>query len=287
MIFPRCSGILLHVTSLPAAHGIGDLGPAAHDFVDFLAESGQTVWQVLPLSPTGYDDSPYQCFSAFAGNPLLIDLLDLQEQGWLGPQDLVVAPQLATDFVDYGKAIAFKQALLRKAAQDFFINANATDSKAFKTFCKENAEWLDDYALFMAGKDLHNGVVWTEWDAGLRRRDPGALPQWRQKLSPEIEVHKFAQFEFFRQWENLKNRCRRRGIRTMAISLLTLPMTAPTCGLIPNCFVWTSTVNPMWWQGFLLITSARPASSGELPSIDGTCWQAPAIDGGSIVFGHR
>jgi 4-alpha-glucanotransferase len=215
MIFPRCSGILLHVTSLPAAHGIGDLGPTAHDFVDFLAESGQTVWQVLPLSPTGYGDSPYQCFSSFAGNPLLIDLLDLQEQGWLGPQDLVVASQLATDFVDYGKVIAFKQALLRKAAQDFLLKANETDSKAFKTFCHENAKWLDDYALFMAGKDLHHGAVWTEWDAGLRRRDPGALSKWRKRLLPEIEIHKFAQFEFFRQWENLKNRCQRRGIRIM------------------------------------------------------------------------
>jgi 4-alpha-glucanotransferase len=192
MIFPRCSGILLHVTSLPAAHGIGDLGPTAHDFVDFLAESGQTVWQVLPLSPAGYGDSPYQCFSAFAGNPLLIDLLDLQEQGWLRPQDLEADPPLPTDFVDYGKVITFKQALLRKAAQDFFIKANETESKAFKTFCQQNAGWLDDYALFMAGKDLHTGAVWTDWDAGLRRRDPGALQQWRQRLFPEIEIHKFA-----------------------------------------------------------------------------------------------
>lgn len=215
MIFSRCSGILLHITSLPAAHGIGDLGPTAHDFVDFLAESRQTIWQVLPLSPTGYGDSPYQCFSAFAGNPLLVDLLDLQEQGWLGPEDLVAAPQLAADFVDYGKVIAFKRALLRKAAQDFFAKANEANSKAFKTFCQENAEWLDDYALFMAGKDLHKGVVWTEWDAGLRRRDPGALPEWRQKLLPEMEIHKFAQFEFFRQWEKLKNRCRRHGVRIM------------------------------------------------------------------------
>jgi 4-alpha-glucanotransferase len=200
---------------LPGAHGIGDLGPAAHEFVEFLAESGQTVWQVLPLSPTGYGDSPYQCFSSFAGNPLLIDLLELQNQGRLGSQDLANAPQLATDFVDYGKVISFKQALLRKAAQHFFSNANESDASDFKAFCRDNASWLDDYALFMAGKDLHNGAVWTEWDAGLRQRDPGELPRWRQRLSPEMEIHKFVQFEFFNQWAILKNRCQRRGIRIM------------------------------------------------------------------------
>jgi 4-alpha-glucanotransferase len=217
MICPRCSGVLLHVTSLPAAHGIGDLGPTAHEFVDFLAESGQTIWQVLPLCPTGYGDSPYQCFSAFAGNPLLIDLLKLQKQGRLKSEDFAGAPQLATEFVDYGRVIAFKQALLRKAAQDFFIfiNASETDSTAFKMFCGDHAGWLDDYALFMAGKDLHNGAVWTEWDPGLRQRDPNALSQWREKLSEEVEIHKFAQFEFFRQWESLKDRCHRNGIRIM------------------------------------------------------------------------
>ncbi|HYL16219.1 MAG TPA: 4-alpha-glucanotransferase [Terriglobales bacterium] len=215
MIFRRCSGILLHVTSLPAVHGIGDLGDSAHEFVDFLAASGQKIWQVLPMSPTGYGDSPYQCFSAFAGNPLFIDLLKLQDQGLLASQDLATAPQLPSDFVDYGKVIACKQALLRKAAQNFFTNATGIDSSAFGTFCRTNAAWLDDYALFMAGKAFHNGAVWTDWDAGLRQRDPSALEKWRQRLSPEIEIHKFAQFEFFRQWEMLKDRCQRRGIRIM------------------------------------------------------------------------
>jgi 4-alpha-glucanotransferase len=215
MIFSRCSGILLHVTSLPGAHGIGDLGPSAHEFVEFLAESGQKIWQVLPLSPTGYGDSPYQCFSAFAGNPLLIDLLRLQELGWLRSQDLAISPQLASDFVDYGRVIAFKQALLRKAAQEFFINASETDSSAFEMFCRVNVGWLEDYALFMAAKDFHNGAVWTEWEAGLRQRDPNVLPQWRQRLLPEIEIHKFLQFEFFTQWESLKSRCQLHGIRIM------------------------------------------------------------------------
>jgi 4-alpha-glucanotransferase len=215
MIFPRCSGILLHVTSLPGPHGIGDLGAPAHQFVDFLAESGQTIWQVLPVSPTGYGDSPYQCFSAFAGNPLLIDLMKLQEQGRLKPEDLAAVSRLPADYVDYAKVIDLKLALLRKAARHFLINAGDSDSRLFNAFCEDNAWWLDDYALFMAGKDAHQGVVWTEWDSGFAHRDPTALSQWRAKLSAEIEVNKFAQFEFFRQWEDLKSRCQRHGIRIM------------------------------------------------------------------------
>ncbi len=215
MIVPRSSGILLHITSLPGAHGIGDLGLAAHEFVDFLAGSGQKIWQVLPLGPTGFGDSPYQLFSAFAGNPLFVDLLKLQEHGWLGSQDLMPASQLATDFVDYGRVIVVKQALLRKAAQHFFSIQNETGSAAFNLFCQDNAWWLDDYALFIAAKSFHHGAVWTEWDAGLRQRDPTALSQWRERLSAEVEVHRFVQFEFFRQWETLKNRCRRHGIRIM------------------------------------------------------------------------
>src|SRR5882724_6200756 len=133
MIHERCSGILLHIASLPALHGIGDLGGAAYEFADFLAAAGQKIWQVLPVSPTGYGDSPYQCFSAFAGNPLFIDLLNLQEQDRLKPDDLARAPQLPSDFVDYGKVIHFKKALLHKAGQNFFINANEVSSNAFET----------------------------------------------------------------------------------------------------------------------------------------------------------
>lgn len=215
MIFPRCSGILLHITSLPGPHGIGDLGPSAHDFVDFLAESGQRIWQVLPLSPTGYGDSPYQCFSAFAGNPLLIDLVQLQERNWLTSQDLAAAPRFANGSVDYGSVIAFKKALLSKAARNFSISAQENDSAAFSMFCADNETWLDDYALFMAAKDFHRGAVWTDWDSGLRRRDPSAIANWRQRLSTEVAVHKFAQFEFFRQWQSLKIRCQRQRIRMM------------------------------------------------------------------------
>ncbi len=215
MIYERCSGILLHIASLPAAHGIGDLGDSAHEFVDFLAAAGQKIWQVLPLSPTGYGDSPYQCFSAFAGNPLFIDLVNLQEQGRLETDDLAVALQLPSDFIDYSRVIASKTSILRKAAHNFFTRATEADASAFESFCGNNAMWLEDYALFMAGKDIHNGSVWTDWDSGLRKRDPDALKRWRQTLLPEMEIHKFAQFEFFRQWTKLKDRCRHSGIRIM------------------------------------------------------------------------
>jgi 4-alpha-glucanotransferase len=215
VIFPRCSGILLHVTSLPGSHGIGDLGRSAHDFVEFLAESGQKLWQVLPLSPTGYGDSPYQCFSAFAGNPLLIDLTALREQGLLSLQDLTNVPDLPDGRVEFGRVIAFKQSLLRKAAHTFLADGDSTDRGAFDIFCQDNAVWLDDYALFMACKAVHKDAVWANWDPGIRRRDSAALNQWQQKLSPETEVHKFAQFEFFRQWEKLKTHSNRRGLKIM------------------------------------------------------------------------
>lgn len=215
MVFPRSSGILLHVTSLPGAHGIGDLGPSAQEFVEFLAASGQKIWQVLPLSPTGYGDSPYQCFSAFAGNPLLIDLLELEKEGWLIQQDFAAVPQFPADSVDYLKVIAFKQEILREAAQRFSRNSNSTQAAAFSEFCSANADWLDDFGLFMAGKNFHAGVAWTEWDRGLRQREAKAMADWRVRLAREVEVHKFAQFQFFRQWKKLKDHCQRYGIRIM------------------------------------------------------------------------
>ena len=215
MTFPRRSGILLHVTSLPGAHGIGDLGDAAYNFVDFLAESGQKIWQVLPLSPTGYGDSPYQCFSAFAGNPLFIDLIALREQGLLSVQDLTNVLALPEDQVEYARVIDFKQALLHRAAGAFFANRTHKDHDAFNSFCQTNRDWLDDYALFMACKRVHKDVAWVYWDSEIRDRDPKALQQWQDKLSSETQFHKFAQFEFFQQWEKLRAHCSRHGVSIM------------------------------------------------------------------------
>lgn len=215
MIFPRCSGILLHVTSLPGGHGIGDFGDSAHEFIEFLAEAGQKIWQVLPLSPTGYGDSPYQCFSAFGGNPLFIDLKALREQGLLSERDLANGPNFPNDYVSYERVIEFKESLLHRAAQAFWKDNSESDSSAFNTFCREERQWLEDYALFMACKRVYKDVAWIHWDAGIRHRDASALEKFTHELSAEIRFHKFVQFEFFCQWKKIKEHCSRCGIRIM------------------------------------------------------------------------
>jgi 4-alpha-glucanotransferase len=183
--------------------------------VEFLVASGQKIWQVLPLSPTGYGDSPYQCFSAFAGNPLFVDLNALREQGLLSGKDLTNTPSFPQEQVEYDRVIDFKRGLIRKAAHAFLADSARPDRLAFDTFCRNNSEWLNDYALFMACKRAFNDAAWLHWDAGIRQRESSALEEWQAKLSSETEVHKFAQFEFFRQWEKLKAHCSRLGISIM------------------------------------------------------------------------
>src|SRR6266576_1757948 len=214
MKFPRSSGILLHITSLPSRHGIGDVGPSAYEFADFLASAGQKLWQVLPLNPTGYGDSPYQCFSAFAGNHLLLSFELLQEAGILEPTDLASTP-FSEDSVDYASVIAFKTRVLRRAAQVFFADASHADRASFERFCENCSSWLDDYALFMACKDVHPENTWATWDPPIRRRDPLGIQEWFAKLAPGIQAHKYWQFEFFRQWEHLKAYCQKRDICIM------------------------------------------------------------------------
>jgi 4-alpha-glucanotransferase len=213
--FPRSSGILLHVTSLPSPFGIGDLGESAYEFADFLAAAGHKIWQVLPLNPTGFGDSPYQCFSAFAGNPLLIDLRTLREQGMLDAADLANVPSFPEDRVDYERVIEYKHAILYKAARNFSSDASHAQQNDFETFRRENAAWLNDFALFMTCKHQHREVMWTKWDAKFRHRDPEALATARQQLAPEIQACKFWQFLFFQQWQKLKWRCHELGIRIM------------------------------------------------------------------------
>src|SRR5258707_4389572 len=187
MKFPRSSGILLHITSLPGRFGIGDLGPSAYEFADFLVSAGQKLWQVLPLNPTGYADSPYQCFSAFGGNHLLLSFESLREAGILEPSD-VVSPPFPEDSVDYGHVIDFKLKVLRRAAQVFFADAARADRTAFERFCENSASWIDDYALFMACKDVRPENTWATWDAPIRRREPQAIREWSAKLAPGIQA---------------------------------------------------------------------------------------------------
>lgn len=205
----------MHFTSLPGGHGVGDLGPSAYKFADFLSAAGQKVWQFLPVNPTGYGDSPYQCFSAIAGNPLLISLDRLLDQGRLAFSDLIDAPKFPDDCVNFPACIEFKIPMLRRAATNFFANASPADRSRFKEFCQTERPWLDDYALFMACKDAHGGVAWTSWERPIRKREPGALHEWSKKLEREVQAYKYWQFEFFQQWNSLKNYCQQRAIRFM------------------------------------------------------------------------
>jgi 4-alpha-glucanotransferase len=208
----RASGILLHPTSLPGPHGVGDLGPAAHRFVDFLIAAGQTLWQVLPLGPTGYGESPYQALSAFAGNPVLISLERLVEEGLLERADLEGAPAFPERSADFAGAMAFKRPRLDHAA-DRFASASYERRVKYDAFCRDHAEWLDDFALYIVAKAAHEGRTWTEWDKDLAAREPEALERWRGDKSALIERVKVQQFFFFEQWAALRARCHGDGIR--------------------------------------------------------------------------
>ena len=209
----RASGILLHPTSLPGPYGIGDLGTEARALVDFLVDSGQTLWQVLPLGPTGYGDSPYQCFSAFAGNTLLISPDALVREHLLAASDVAAVPEFSAARVDFGRVIEFKRALLERAYERFKTSGSDALRQEFDGFCLWAASWLNDYALFRALKDEHGGAAWNSWDRSLALRDERALAEARARLRDRVEAHKFAQFLFFKQWLALKEYCRQRRVR--------------------------------------------------------------------------
>ncbi|GAC1401929.1 MAG: 4-alpha-glucanotransferase [Pyrinomonadaceae bacterium] len=213
MNFPRASGILLHPTSLPGRFGIGDLGDAAFAFADFLAASGQHYWQVLPLGQTGYGDSPYQCFSAFAGNAFLISLEKLVEDDLLSKDDLANAPKFSAERVEFGRVIEYKIALLRRAFDKFGRTPHVGLRANFEFFCRQEKQWLDDYALYRALKDAHGGAAWNTWSPDLARRDEQTLNNARAGLREQIEAQKFYQFLFFKQWTALKDYCHARDIK--------------------------------------------------------------------------
>ena len=213
MRFPRSSGILLHPTSLPGRYGIGDLGPEACHFVDLLHETGQSIWQVLPLGPTGYGDSPYQCFSAFAGNPLLISPDLLVEQGHLSPADLEVIPDFPAGWIDYGPVIKYKTRLCNTAFENFRRMNKTLERAEFAAFGESKQAWLNDYALFMSLKDQHKGAVWSTWEKDIATRQPQAIIHWTQALAQEIERHKYLQYQFYKQWAALKWYAQEHGVR--------------------------------------------------------------------------
>jgi 4-alpha-glucanotransferase len=213
MNFPRASGILLHPTSLPGRFGIGDFGDEAYRFVDFLERAGQTYWQILPLGPTGWGDSPYQCFSAFAGNTNLISPEKLVADKFLVEDELKNVPKFSARRVDFGKVVEYKNSLLQKAFEKFRQTDDQTVAEAFHEFCRENNFWLEDYALFRAVRLANNQDSWQKWDDSLKLREPEALENARKKFDDEIFAQKFYQFAFFKQWFDLKHYANERGVK--------------------------------------------------------------------------
>ena len=208
----RSSGILLHPTSLSTTYGIGDLGPSSYRFIDFLERSGQTFWQMLPLGPTGYGDSPYQTLSAFAGNPMIISPELMIEDDLFDPKELK-PEEFDQTSVAYEQVIPYKLKLLKKAYADFKLLPEHPLKKPFFDFCKKEAAWLEDFVLFSALKSQQNKRPWTEWPKELRMRHPKVLEEYTEKLHDELQGYRFIQFLFFRQFEKLQQYAKKHHVK--------------------------------------------------------------------------
>jgi 4-alpha-glucanotransferase len=212
MSFTRASGILLHPTSLGSRGGIGDFGPAAYGFADFLASARQGVWQVLPLGPLGYGDSPYSSTSAFAGNPLLISLERLADRGWI-PRKELEALSSSVEAVDYAAVFRQKLPLLFEAARTFLRTSEGLARARYEKFCQQNNWWLEDYVLFSALRARFKLESWNRWPRELAHRDPAALEKTRRELGDDLDLRSIVEFFFYEQWQALRTYCARRSIR--------------------------------------------------------------------------
>lgn len=243
MRFDRQSGVFMHVTSLPGPHGIGDLGDGARDFVDFLADADQSLWQICPLGPTSaaMGNSPYQAYSAFAGNPLLVSLSALRERGYLTDDDLEPVPEFDRHRTDYEAVRAYKRPLLRTAFERFEGTAsesNVTDDdrEAFEAFRDREADWLDDYALFMSLKAEFDDVLWTEWPREVKVRDEDVLAGYREELADEIRHREFVQFVFDRQWHDLLDYAHEKGVKLVGDVPLYVALDSADVWAAPEAF---------------------------------------------------
>ena len=259
----RKSGILMHLTSLPDPYGIGSMGKCAYDFIDFLRSAGQSCWQILPLSPTGYGDSPYQSLSTFAGNPYLIDLELLARDGLLTREELsdLERPE-AQGRVDFGTLYQSRPAILRRAFSRFRPDAD------FRHFCSENQDWLPDYSLFMAVKERQGGMEWLSWPRGIRTRAPEAMAELRTLLDTDIQFHAFLQYTFFRQWDALHRYAAQQGIRIIG----DVPIYVP----LDSADVWSAP------EEFQLSADLQPTAVAGCPpdafTADGQLWGNPLYD---------
>ena len=245
-MFERSSGILLHPTSLPGKYGIGSLGKEAYKFVDFLKKSNQKLWQIFPLGPTGYGDSPYQCFSSFAGNPYLIDFDLLIEQNLLTEEDLKdVNFGENEEYIDYGAIYNQKYPLLRKAYENFKANGNKELKEKLETFKTENSSWLDDYSLYISLKNHFNGLPWNEWEDDIRTRKEAAINKYKAELANEIEYHNFIQFLFFTQWNNVKKYANDNGIKIIGDIPIFVAVDSSDAWANPEIFLFDPELKPV------------------------------------------
>jgi len=269
----RKSGILLHITSLPGVEGIGTLGKEAFGFIDFLMETGQKLWQILPLGPVGFGNSPYQCYSAFAGNPMLIDLEFIVEKELLSKKELIEIPKFRQKRVDFDKVEEWKYPILERAFLNFKGELFEKFQHEYYHFLNEHGWWLNDYALFMSAKQYKgDDIIWSDWDDELKFRNESALRKLGEELASEVDYQKFLQFLFFTQWHNLKRYANEKGIEIVG--------DVPLYVSGDSSDVWTNT------DVFLLDKNLKPTEVGGVPpdyfSETGQLWGNPVFDWNSL-----
>lgn len=258
----RSSGVLLHISSLPSPYGIGTFGRAAYAFVDFLSSAGQRYWQILPIGPTGYGDSPYQSFSSFAGNPYFIDLDLLREQGLLTKQELTAADFGADPaHVDFAKQYAVRIPILRRAYERFSERLTGE----FLEFCRRQSVWLDSYALFMAIKDENGGAPFDQWSDGLKFRRRGAIDRAERRLGRDVGFYKFLQYMFSLQWDALRAYAHEKGVRIIGDLPIYVSRDSADVWANPREFLLDESLNPR------LVAGCPPDAF----SADGQLWGNP------------
>ncbi len=267
----RQSGILMHITSLPGPYGIGTIGKSAFDFVDFLKQAGQSKWQILPLTPTGFGDSPYQSCSAFAGNPYLIDLQLLVEDGLLDRDVLAsVCWGESETAVDFGRIYENRQKMLKLAYRQF------SQKEALDAFCQENSYWLSDFALYLALKDEHSGAPWYLWESPLKRRDPDTLWNARRRLQEPIRFHCFVQYLFDKQWKALRRYAHENGVQIIGDVPIYVPLDSVEVWTHPELFQLDAQLAPT------AVAGCPPdafSQDGQLWGNPLYCWEAHKQDG--------
>lgn len=239
MKFERSGGIILHITSLPGKYGIGSLGKNAFEFIDFLSDAGQKIWQILPLGHAGFGFSPYQTFSAFAGYPLMIDLDDLVAEGLISKKEISAYPEREADRVNYKKIIDFKTKIFKHSFKNF------TSTNEFDLFCNKKSTWLEDYSLFVALKQNFGNISWCNWDKLIKLRDPDKLEEMREQLKKEIFYHKFLQFFFFKQWQKVKNYAQKKGIKIFGDIPIFISFDSADAWTKPEIFQFDEDRNPI------------------------------------------